>query len=39
MGAFLFWPIAEGFEPASTSATQAVAKNGKNEYCYLAYSI
>ena len=26
MGAFLFWPIAEGFEPASTSVTKAVAK-------------
>lgn len=26
MGAYLFWPIAEGFEPASTSVTKAVAK-------------
>ncbi len=26
MGAFLFWPIAEGFEPASTSVTKVVAK-------------
>ncbi len=26
MGAFLFWTIAEGFEPASTSVTKAVVK-------------
>ena len=27
------------FEPASTSVTKAVVKNGKNEYCYFVCNI
>ncbi len=34
MEAFLFCAQRMGFEPVSTSVTEAVAKNGKNEYCY-----